>query len=77
MNTLPCGQCQNYHPQERGSSKGLQLITSYALCKAKTVYAEGASNVPEDAKTTKEPISKPCVVKQDMVVAHCEFARPA
>lgn len=77
MNDIKCGQCVHYHPQERGSSKGPQEIKSYALCKERSTYLEGASNVPEGAKTTKDPVAKPFVVTRDMLVAHCEHARRA
>lgn len=77
MNEIKCGACVHYHPQERGSSRGPQEVKSYALCSQRSVYHEGATNVPAGAQTTKDPVAKPYVVTREMLVAHCEYARRA
>lgn len=77
MNNIKCGDCVHYHPQEKGSPKGLLPINSYALCKERSVYHADNPSLPEGAKTTTEPMAKPFVVTKDKLVPDCVTSRRA
>lgn len=76
MNTKPCGQCNGYHPIEKGSRGGERRPLAYGYCLKKSIFASnkpGQPVYPPKAIVAELPnaVHDLKVVKVNQVEKHC------